>query len=259
MLFRSLYLVHWPILVFYQYSVFRQINVLEKSILIICSTLLAYLLYRFVEVPIRKTIRLSDHSVRFTDVGLKKLVLGAALACFVLLPTMSIHASLSDGWGWRFFSDRTDRMVRELKSSHSNRQLYFETNNILPTDTGTERSTQVLIVGDSHSRNLFNALSLNSNLHPDVDIFAFVLDEICFKPRKLEIQQSLAHQLIFGKRTYVVTPECISQKEELLSGAHHCHFDWFGFNHFIFSYRRCSRRLCTLEFRYYHSSLATKS
>ncbi len=49
----SLYLWHWPILVFYKYRVGRDLTPLETSGLFVLAILLAYLSWRFVEAPFR--------------------------------------------------------------------------------------------------------------------------------------------------------------------------------------------------------------
>lgn len=61
----SLYLWHWPILVFAKYHLNRvELTSLEASILILLSFILAYLSYRFVETPFRtKTLRKNKTSL----------------------------------------------------------------------------------------------------------------------------------------------------------------------------------------------------
>lgn len=47
----SVYLVHWPILVFYKYYIFRELNTVEKIILLALSIITGLILYRLIEKP----------------------------------------------------------------------------------------------------------------------------------------------------------------------------------------------------------------
>lgn len=49
----SLYLVHWPIIVFYKYWVFEEISSIDKILLIVSSFFTAFILWKFVERPFR--------------------------------------------------------------------------------------------------------------------------------------------------------------------------------------------------------------
>ncbi|MBD5705073.1 acyltransferase family protein, partial [Citrobacter freundii] len=50
----SVYLIHWPVLVFYKYYVFRPINTFEKLSIVVISVLLAYVSYAFIENKFRR-------------------------------------------------------------------------------------------------------------------------------------------------------------------------------------------------------------
>lgn len=50
----SVYLIHWPLLVFYKYYIFRPINTLEKASIVSVSIFLAYVSYYFIENKFRR-------------------------------------------------------------------------------------------------------------------------------------------------------------------------------------------------------------
>ena len=50
----SLYLVHWPILIFYHYSISTSFNYTDKIFLVILSIVAAYISYQYIEVIFRK-------------------------------------------------------------------------------------------------------------------------------------------------------------------------------------------------------------
>ncbi len=88
----SLYLIHWPLLVFYQYWTLRPLEALERIGLGLVALLLAGLMYRFVEQPFRASPK--------TSLG----PAGFANACLMLtLPLMFLGAVVWAGQGlpWR--------------------------------------------------------------------------------------------------------------------------------------------------------------
>ena len=59
----SLYLWHWPILVFYKYRVGRDLTIAETAGLFVLAVVMAYLSWRFVEAPFRDRARFSRRSI----------------------------------------------------------------------------------------------------------------------------------------------------------------------------------------------------
>jgi peptidoglycan/LPS O-acetylase OafA/YrhL len=92
----SLYLVHWPIIIFWRYYTFRVPAFQEKIGLIAASLLVAMAMYFFVEQPFRRGKRLSLGAFA---------VVSAGLAVLVALPAHSIFSS--GGWEWRLPPGRT--------------------------------------------------------------------------------------------------------------------------------------------------------
>lgn len=58
----SLYLIHWPVFVFYRYWKFNECTLTENIILILLSIVLAYFLYTYIEQPFRQ-IRNSQYRI----------------------------------------------------------------------------------------------------------------------------------------------------------------------------------------------------
>lgn len=86
----SLYLVHWPIIIFWRYATFRVPSFPEKIGLLAASFLVATAMYFLIEQPFRRGTRIS--------LGAFALV-SAGLALIVIVPARAI--ALSDGWQWR--------------------------------------------------------------------------------------------------------------------------------------------------------------
>ncbi|MGE8338500.1 acyltransferase family protein [Pseudomonas laurylsulfatiphila] len=104
----SVYLVHWPIIVFYKYYTMGPLNAVDQLVLFIACMVLGYILYRFVETPLR--------APRTKKEGLSQAAFGLAcamLAMVLVLPAASIWAS--DGWKWR--TDMPSEIAAQLKDS----------------------------------------------------------------------------------------------------------------------------------------------
>jgi peptidoglycan/LPS O-acetylase OafA/YrhL len=149
----SLYLWHWPVIVYYAlYAGTRDVSVAEKISLILIALALAYLSWRFVEQPIRHR---RGHPRRHVAYGATLATSTAALALLVVL---------SGG-----FPERIPADIRAL-SSHKAMMAFKCTEEIaLPGTTDTRcivgvpwkaASKRAVIWGDSHARHLLPLLDV---------------------------------------------------------------------------------------------------
>ena len=90
----SLYLVHWPLIVFWKYFTLRPLSLTEQIIICVLSTVLGALSYFFIEQPFRKTQKLSMPAFGLAASG---------VAMALTLTTASIWAQ--QGWTWRLGGD----------------------------------------------------------------------------------------------------------------------------------------------------------
>lgn len=90
----SVYLVHWPLLVFYKYYKITPLSSTEKWALALAAILLGYLMYRFIEQPFRH-VRDQKHSLSKAGFGLAC----ASLVLVLALPAATVWANA--GWPWR--------------------------------------------------------------------------------------------------------------------------------------------------------------
>lgn len=89
----SLYLVHWPLIVYYGYWRFAPPTMLEQIGLIVGSFALAIPLNAFVENRFKRS-RISETSSDIT-------FLGISTAATIALAAIALSAKLDDGWPWR--------------------------------------------------------------------------------------------------------------------------------------------------------------
>jgi peptidoglycan/LPS O-acetylase OafA/YrhL len=155
----SLYLVHWPLFVFYYYFNYHPLTAFDRLLLLAASFALAIALNRLVEQPFRYP---KPHP-RTTSRFLGQVVLtGLAILAFGGLVV------LGRGWDWRL-SPETTRLIasasRQIALEETCQYRTLEIDQALQAKLDkcfSERGSAVLILGDSHAEDLFNALAYNS-------------------------------------------------------------------------------------------------
>jgi len=141
----SLYLIHWPVIVFYKYWNYQTLTVIEKLFIIGISLILAYLMYKFIEQPFRKS-RTAPKNRNF-------LIVFAVTT--ILLLGVSWNAVASNGWLWRF----PPQVVSQLSHKKGHYSEYFWKNiRQFEGDFANNGKPKVVIIGDSMAADLINAL-----------------------------------------------------------------------------------------------------
>lgn len=87
----SLYLIHWPLLVFYQYWKFQPLSIAERLGILAISVMLAFVMYKYVETPFR------DRGQRRYPTPPKFWIRCAGVA----VAASGASAMAQDGWKWR--------------------------------------------------------------------------------------------------------------------------------------------------------------
>ena len=133
----SLYLVHWPIVVYVKYYVFVEPSYTQKALMVSMAFLLAYPLYKLVEVPNRRLKFSFENPSRSVAVGLSLvLVFAASSATF-----------FSGGAKWRIDGAGGD------SSLYAGSQ--FKNMSVLGDDSQT---VSLILIGDSFAGNLAGGL-----------------------------------------------------------------------------------------------------
>ncbi len=147
----SLYLVHWPLFVFYKYWKFTQITAIENIILLLLSIAIAYLMWRFIEQPFRY-----KKGSRHSDIMLFWFAAAALVLSFV-----SANVWGHNGWPSRFPSE----YFLSEKELTANRERYIHAvkkdSDILSVRDANQKN--VIVMGNSHSIDLIYALRENGS------------------------------------------------------------------------------------------------
>lgn len=150
----SLYLTHWPAIVFYTYYVFSQPTALDLVIIGLITLITAQLQYKFVEVPFRlRHAAVSSFSNRRFAVYL------APPAC--LLVSVGAMAYMQDGWKWRIASSgKSDSPVTQsidLRRNEWQTSLISTYTNAQDVGSREANAKTALIIGDSHAAHIRGA------------------------------------------------------------------------------------------------------
>jgi peptidoglycan/LPS O-acetylase OafA/YrhL len=92
----SLYLAHWPIIVFYDYATMQPLGTSGRLGIVLVSLLIGWLMYRYVETPFRK--RDLGASVSYAP----RTWVAITVISVLLLLLPATHAWREGGWLWRY-------------------------------------------------------------------------------------------------------------------------------------------------------------
>lgn len=146
----SVYLIHWPIFVFYKYYSFNPITEFERISLIFASLISGYFLWKYIEKPFRDIPDISkrpDYSLCW------------APSCSLILLFLASNVWGYNGWQWRFpkeFFLSNDEIMSE-------RKRYWQ--DVSQQDTsflqGTAKHKNIIFMGNSHAIDIMYALRSN--------------------------------------------------------------------------------------------------
>ena len=169
----SLYLIHWPIIVFYRSWNLEPASAKDNWIIVISSIVIACLMYRFVEQPFRRP-KQSQTSVTDKPYSNRPFVLSSiGLACVMMLIGASML--LSKGWVWRYPAE----MVAQVSMSHDDFRKDFWLN--MRSHQGQFKAStkpKVLIIGDSMAGDLINSL-IAAGADDELDIATILIESNC--------------------------------------------------------------------------------
>lgn len=148
----SVYLVHWPIIVFYYYVTFGDVGPVATGLLLLASIAAGTALHHFVEMPFRRGSK-TDPMV------LRRGAASGVLASMAMLA--AVNTASQDGWLWRL-SLTSQALVL------SDEAALAEINGAIEPGRGCDASCvfgneesrkTILLVGDSHANHLTKELA----------------------------------------------------------------------------------------------------
>ncbi|WP_438404496.1 acyltransferase family protein [Citrobacter freundii] len=147
----SVYLIHWPLLVFYKYFIFRQLYTFEKFLLVIASIILAYASYALIENKLRR-INLSSVNIMSTSF--------AVVTSLLIIVSFRIYTH--DGCSFRvndYFKEKMIDPTAFHAQQYGGNGYHFGAQ-ILGDKSA--HSVSAIFIGDSFARQFASAIDTNS-------------------------------------------------------------------------------------------------
>jgi peptidoglycan/LPS O-acetylase OafA/YrhL len=155
----SLYLVHWPLVVFYRNTLEYNLTLLDKIALLSISIVLATLMWRYIEQPFRTPRRHTSSSSaegqNASHVSNKGFYAGlvATLSCIIAL---SLYVYTNDGLPWRLSA--TSQQIYQNYTEKQGKNYRCKDRQTLPGGFNCfgEQDhilSEVILLGDSHVTN----------------------------------------------------------------------------------------------------------
>lgn len=153
----SLYLVHWPLIVFWQYIIKSELSWYDQITITVVSITFAYTIYRFVEQPF------FTKQINITAPIWKNSLITAAITFFVV----GLHIRESGGWTWRVNSPVVFEQAGDATNFH--KIFYGGAGYPYFGAVNTKGKPDIVVIGDSHGRHyaegIFKVLAKPNNLH----------------------------------------------------------------------------------------------
>lgn len=165
----SLYLVHWPLIVFLKYNHFEPFSAAERWSVLLYALAGAGLMYHLVEKPLRRRGRTA---VAASD---RRFVI-ASVAGLAAVSTLALGVWLDGGLLHRYPESIRTQIRSERIEAHKLYTWARFREHARPFDAGSRR--KVLIVGDSQAADFMNVLGENDLLRRD-DVRTVQLDRHC--------------------------------------------------------------------------------
>ena len=154
----SLYLVHWPIIVFLRYQRFEDFGLAGKWLVLFATVGAAVLLYWFVERPFR---RRPGNAGSQSD---KRFVLGYA-AALALVVTVSAHMWRHGGWLWRY--PVSIRRQIQAEAIERDKDYTWRAFGAADRPFAADARKHVLLIGDSQGADVVNMLAETGRMAVD--------------------------------------------------------------------------------------------
>jgi hypothetical protein len=165
----SLYLIHWPVLVFYEYYTFVALEQSEYIALIVLSCILSVLMYFYVEKPFRK------NSPTRKRVFPQKMFIVSSTTVMIFIGIIGFQIGQSDGK--TRLNDHTLSATEISRERQKRYQLIKSGCNLLRLDKTkfckTTRPQQILVLGNSHEPDGYNIFSQVYSNNPEVNLISF--------------------------------------------------------------------------------------
>jgi peptidoglycan/LPS O-acetylase OafA/YrhL len=166
----SLYLYHWPVLVFYSWINIIELDLITKLLLIILSLVLSIINFHIIEKPYKNNSKLKKYI---------NYIFLLALLIVILFVQQTIS---NKGYPDRF-SDKKNNLIESISKDVVHKRKKFLNENI-DLKFNKNIKNKILVLGDSNGEDMFMALRQNINTS-DIEYIEF--SAWCFERSKVNL------------------------------------------------------------------------
>jgi len=201
----SLYLVHWPIIVFYKLTLLREAEISDFVLMFVGALLLATLFYKFVEQPFRTT-RQADESMPSKKRADNLVFLVGSLLATLLVGAASAHAYVNKGWAARYPEEIMAQITRDPKEYV---ELFSTSKPYYDGPFENNGKPKLLLIGDSMSADFINALVQGGSIS-ELDVTALRISHQCYNIFPLD--EATYRNIYAGK-----SPVCRAEHQKIMN------------------------------------------
>tara|TARA_B100001057_G_C22847771_1_gene949759 strand:+ start:197 stop:2155 length:1959 start_codon:yes stop_codon:yes gene_type:complete len=163
----SLYLVHLPVFVFCRYISFGELNLFKILICISISILISYVIWKLIEQPFRNKKKINT----------KFFIVLSLTAIFIFTSIgLLIQKNFINSYRFNEMKKSYPKIYGDTEEMYLSKIRIFRDEVMIPKNFSKNLITKkVLIIGDSHSENLFRALELNKEKFPSLEFANYKL------------------------------------------------------------------------------------
>lgn len=140
----SLYLIHWPLIVFWYYLV-KEPSWIDYIGISLSSIAISYLSYKYIEQPFRTNSNITN-----------KAFLKLLAILFILLTFLGGIIVLGKGWSWRISSDINFENSSTITNFH--KEYYGGANYPSYIESNSAEPAEIVLLGDSHGQHYADGL-----------------------------------------------------------------------------------------------------
>jgi peptidoglycan/LPS O-acetylase OafA/YrhL len=206
----SLYLWHFPVFAYFSITTNFLSNINYKILAIVISFALSIITFYLIERPFRHNLNISNNFLKLRNINMN-----VTFISFILILIFSFLIYKNDGYKSRL--KITDFLYKNIIDyDEEYKKIIFDYNNYNQNFTdfsnlSSKTKKNIIIIGNSHGKNLFFSFYLNKDLFENYNFFYFdsnptcLLDYIKYKNiciKKSEIRRRINYKLSFEKIKY---------------------------------------------------------
>jgi peptidoglycan/LPS O-acetylase OafA/YrhL len=198
----SIYLIHWPLIVFMSFFL-GFVNFYWSISILIITILLSILMHEYLELPLKK----KDFYFKIFMIIFFLIVVIISINNSFIEKWIKIRGNKDDVQSEKYLINYKKNNFEKIYLEEKKKRLNLELK-IQNAHKEIKKNAKILIIGDSHADDIF--LGLLNNHIAEKDLNLVKIETICYDPYRPVSNLSKVYHLIIQKKKL---DECLSQKK----------------------------------------------